>query len=143
MDGVFTLWVLPRPFSLKWLLPHPQLSPDFLDFRAQSLVLCLLALQEASGESGFVVDAFGGEYVQVAALVRAFTEIFGFDQALFDQSLQAVVHLAQADTQCAGELTLADIRVGLQCLEYLVAGVVGEHILFLSGLAVGELKPHS
>lgn len=79
----------------------------FFYLDAQRFVLGHFAVQEAFGHAGFFFDAGGGEDVQVAALVFALAEVFGFYQAFADQGLQAVVDFAQADAKFSGQLALA------------------------------------
>jgi len=55
----------------------------------------------------------------------ALAEVFGFDQAFFDQGLQAEVDLAQTDAQFLSQLALADVWIVLQFFEDLVA-VLGD-----------------
>ena len=72
----------------------------------------------------------------------AFAEVAGLDQAFFYQGLQAVIHLAQAHAHLPGQLALADIRVGFQLFEYVVAGVFAWHgalhVLVISDCSTDE-----
>lgn len=79
----------------------------FFYLDAQRFVLGHFAVQKAFGHGGFVFNAGGGEYVQVAALVFALAKVVGFYQAFADQGLQAVVDFAQADAEFLGQLALA------------------------------------
>jgi hypothetical protein len=64
----------------------------------------------------------------------ALAEVFGFDQAFFDQGLQAEVDLAQTDAQFLSQLALADVWIVLQFFEDLVAGVVVRLVLLVDSL---------
>ena len=118
-----------------------QLFPNFFNLRTQIFILSYFASQKALGQRGFVFNAGRRQDVQIAGFFLAFAEVFGFDQAFFDQGLQAEVDLAQTQAQLFGQLALADVRIVLKAFENLVAGVVGQHVLILVGrtFLLGEL----
>ena len=119
----------------------PQLFPNFFNLRTQIFILSYFASQEALGQRGFVFDARRRQDVQITVFVLAVVEIAGFDQAFFDQGLQAEVDLAETHAQLFGQLALADVRIVLNAFKNLVAGVVGQHVLILVGrtFLLGEL----
>lgn len=72
-----------------------------------------LALEESARDARLFGDAGGRELVEVAVFVPAAAEVAGLDPAFFDQGLEAVVDLAQADAGLFGQFALGDFRVGL------------------------------
>jgi hypothetical protein len=54
-------------------------------------------------------------------------EIPGLDQTLFDQGLQAVIDLAQADTEPLRQGPLADPGIFFQYFQYVVSQLIGRH----------------
>ena len=80
-----------------------------------------LDLEELHGDLGFFLDASRRQQVGVALLVFAVAEVLRFYQALFYQRLDAKVHPPEADAQLPGQFALADLRIGFQAFQDLVA----------------------
>src|ERR1700685_2863356 len=87
---------------------------DLRNLVRQRLVLLQLVLQELRGEPRLRLDAARRQQIHVRALVPAVLEVRGLDPAPLDQRPQAVVHLAETDTELARHLALTQRRIGLQ-----------------------------
>src|SRR5690606_35004656 len=81
-------------------------------------------LQEPEGDPGLLLEALGSKVVRVAALVGIIAEVVDLDPAAAHDGAQAVVDLAQADTELARELALTAVRISLQRLEQAIADFI-------------------
>ena len=95
-----------------------------MNLTPQALVFLNLALQVGGGNSGFGVHPFRSQQVDIGCLVMRVLEVLGFDVALFDQGLNAVIDFTQTHTQVLGELALGGVRVLLEELEQFVVGIL-------------------
>ncbi len=101
-----------------------RLASQPADLLAQRLILGGLALQETHSVSRFLAHSLRRQHVQVRALLLAVAEIVRLYQAAIDQSLQAIVDLADADAEFFGEPSLGNLRVAFQLAQDLKMLVV-------------------
>ena len=99
------------------LLLYIQFGAHGVDFGLHGEVLLLLARQVVARELQLCTNAFRRQQVGVFRLVPGAQKIARLDVALFEQRLQQIVDLAQADTESLGQLSLADGRLGVDDLE--------------------------
>lgn len=81
-----------------------------------------LAFEKRTSEAELLLQARGGEKVNVGPLPPAVAEVAGLDPALFQQSFEAVVGLTEADADLARHFPLGDFRVFLDEFEEAVVG---------------------
>ena len=79
-------------------------------------------------EFGFLFDAARCQQIHVCGSVLAVLEVGCLDPSLSNQSLQAIVRLAETDSKLARHVTLAHFRISLQQVNQLVACFVGDHL---------------
>ena len=106
-----------------------------LNFFLQALVFFELSIEESAGDAGFGRDASGRQLVDVGGLVCAVAEVLDFDPTLSDHRLEAVVSLAQAQTQLPGHLALGDFRILFEQGEDLVTSRVVHFFVFVLQMA--------
>ena len=94
VPDIFTLCVLRRRIPFALALPL-HLVLEASDLCLQLLVFPQLAVQKPLGQSGAGLDAFGGQDVEIAPLVRVAIKIFSLDPTLFNERAEAIVGLAQ------------------------------------------------
>src|SRR4029077_15520178 len=105
------------------LLPL-RLVTDLLDLDLERLVLAHLCLQKLYGDFGLCLDTARRQQIHVGRFIAAVGEVSGLDPAALDQSSQAVVHLTEADSELARNISLAHLGVGLEQSHQLVADAV-------------------
>src|SRR5437764_590148 len=93
------------------------LASQPFDFLGQQVVLVELAAKEGRGDVDLLLDSVRREDVEVACLVVAVLEVAGLDPPLLDQRAEAIVDLAEADAELAGELALRRLGVVGQIAE--------------------------
>ena len=81
------------------------------DLRLEGVVFGHFPVQEADGDAGLFLDAFGRQPVGVDALVGVAAEVVGFDHALFNEGVDTVIGFAQADAHGGGQLALRALGV--------------------------------
>ena len=94
-----------------------------------------------------MLDALGGEDIQVSSLVVAAAEVSGLDDAFLDERSQAVVDFAEANTQLFCQLALGAIRLFLQQAQDLevnfLVDLVSVHLKVCVDIGIDTLPPCS
>ena len=70
---------------------------QILDFLPDEVIFPELGLEKAFGDTELFLNPSGRQVVEIGRLVLALGEIVRLDQPLFNQSVQTVIDLAQAD----------------------------------------------
>jgi len=98
-----------------------------LNLASERLVFPHPGLQEPHGDPGLLLNSTGREQIHVRRLVPAVLEVRCLDPASIDQAFQAVIDLAQTESQFLGDLPLAQSRIGLEQFQQPVTNFFGKH----------------
>jgi hypothetical protein len=91
-----------------------RLALEPIDLAAQRLVFGRLALKKAQGVARLFAQTLGGDGVEIGPLVRAIAKVVDLDEPAVDERSQAIVDLADADTQLLRQPPLGDAWIALQ-----------------------------
>lgn len=77
----------------------------------QLVILFHLALEVANGDACLLLNAAGGKQVRIRKFILIILEVLRLDPAFFNEAFEAIVCLAQTNTQVLRQLALVDLRV--------------------------------